>query len=53
MERTAVEKILMKHSVDPVDKIFPGDIITARIDYAGVHEGVTRQSSNNLVHWER
>ncbi len=36
---TAIEKILMKHSVDPVDKVSPGDIITAHIDYAGIHEG--------------
>lgn len=40
MEFTAIEKILMKHSVNPVDKVSPGDIITAHIDYAGIHEGV-------------
>jgi homoaconitase/3-isopropylmalate dehydratase large subunit len=37
---TAIEKILMKHSVHPIDQLSPGDIITARIDYAGMHEGV-------------
>jgi homoaconitate hydratase family protein len=40
MEFTATDKILMKHAVDPVDKISPGDIITAYVDYAGLHEGV-------------
>ncbi len=39
MEFTASEKILMKHSVDPIDKVSPGDIITAHVDYAGIHEG--------------
>lgn len=36
---TAVEKILMTHSVDPIDRVSPGDIITAYVDYAGIHEG--------------
>ena len=40
MEYTAIEKILMSHSVNPVDRISPGDIITANVDYAGIHEGV-------------
>ena len=39
MKFTAVEKILMNHSVEPVDKVSPGDIVTAHIDYAGSHEG--------------
>jgi homoaconitase/3-isopropylmalate dehydratase large subunit len=39
MGYTAVEKILMKHSVNPVDKVSPGDILTCTIDYAGMHEG--------------
>jgi homoaconitase/3-isopropylmalate dehydratase large subunit len=39
MGYTAVEKILMNHSVNPVDKVAPGDILTCRIDYAGMHEG--------------
>ena len=39
MGYTAVEKILMKHSVKPVDKVSPGDILTCNIDYAGMHEG--------------
>jgi homoaconitase/3-isopropylmalate dehydratase large subunit len=40
MHYTAVEKILMNHSVTPVDTVAPGDILTCRIDYAGIHEGV-------------
>ena len=40
MKFTATEKILMNHAVDPVEKISPGDIITAYVDYAGLHEGV-------------
>jgi methanogen homoaconitase large subunit len=36
---TAAEQILMNHSVKPLDHIAPGDIVTARIDYAGMHEG--------------
>ena len=28
MEFTAVEKILMKHAVDRVDKVSPGDFVT-------------------------
>ena len=40
MPFTAVEKILMNHSVDPIRTLSPGDIVTARVDYAGVHEGV-------------
>ena len=39
MHQTAVEKILMKHSVTPVDHVVPGDFVTCRIDYAGMHEG--------------
>lgn len=39
MPYTAVEKILMNHSVTPIKHISPGDIVTARIDYAGMHEG--------------
>jgi methanogen homoaconitase large subunit len=39
MGYTAVEKILWKHSVQPLDTIAPGDIVTARVDYAGMHEG--------------
>ena len=39
MAFTAVEKVLMKHSVDPVEKLSPGDFVTARIDYTGFHEG--------------
>ncbi|MBW2064177.1 MAG: 3-isopropylmalate dehydratase large subunit [Deltaproteobacteria bacterium] len=37
---TAIEKILMNHSVTPLETISPGDFVTARIDYAGLHEGV-------------
>ena len=40
MPLTAIEKILMNHSVDPITTMSPGDIVTARLDYAGVHEGV-------------
>ncbi|MFH1647372.1 MAG: aconitase/3-isopropylmalate dehydratase large subunit family protein [Chloroflexota bacterium] len=36
---TAIEKILMNHSVKPVDKVSPGDIVTANIDFMGSHEG--------------
>jgi methanogen homoaconitase large subunit len=39
MPFTAVEKILMNHSVNPVEETSPGDILTCRIDYAGMHEG--------------
>lgn len=39
MPYTAVEKILMNHSVKPLDHISAGDIVTAHIDYAGLHEG--------------
>jgi methanogen homoaconitase large subunit len=39
MKLTAIEKILMNHSVDSVEKISPGDFITACIDYAGFHDG--------------
>ncbi len=39
MGYTAVEKILMNHSVQRLDTIAPGDIVTANIDYAGLHEG--------------
>lgn len=38
MEFTAIEKILMKHSVHPIDKVSPGDFVTAHIDFAGIHE---------------
>lgn len=40
MEFTAIEKILINHSVEPLDSISPGDFVTAHIDYAGIHEGV-------------
>ena len=40
MEFTAVEKILMNHSVEPLESVSPGDFVTAHIDYAGLHEGV-------------
>ncbi len=39
MEFTAVEKVLMKHAVDRVDKVLPGDFITCNVDYVGFHEG--------------
>ena len=39
MQYTAVEKILMSHSVKPLTHVSPGDIVTAKIDYAGMHEG--------------
>jgi homoaconitase/3-isopropylmalate dehydratase large subunit len=39
MPYTAVEKIFMAHSVTPLKHVTPGDIVTARIDYAGMHEG--------------
>ncbi len=39
MPYTAVEKIFMSHSMTPVQHITPGEIVTARIDYAGMHEG--------------
>jgi len=39
MPHTAVEKIFMNHSVKPLADSSPGDIVTARIDYAGMHEG--------------
>ncbi|MBW1996975.1 MAG: 3-isopropylmalate dehydratase large subunit, partial [Deltaproteobacteria bacterium] len=32
--------ILMNHSVTPLETISPGEFVTARIDYAGLHEGV-------------
>jgi len=40
MEFTAIEKILMNHSVEPLESIAPGDFVTARVDYGGIHEGV-------------
>ena len=40
MEFTAVQKILMNHSVEPLERIEPGDFVTAHADYAGMHEGV-------------
>jgi homoaconitase/3-isopropylmalate dehydratase large subunit len=36
---TAIEKILMNHSVTPLETVSPGDIVTASIDYFGSHEG--------------
>jgi homoaconitase/3-isopropylmalate dehydratase large subunit len=30
----------MNHSIEPLDKVSPGDFVTAHIDYAGIHEGV-------------
>jgi homoaconitase/3-isopropylmalate dehydratase large subunit len=38
MGLTAIEKILMNHAVEPVDKVVPGEIVIASIDYAGMHE---------------
>lgn len=40
MGYTAIEKILMHHSVEPLKSVSPGDFVTAHIDYAGIHEGV-------------
>ncbi|HUT71760.1 MAG TPA: aconitase family protein [Desulfatiglandales bacterium] len=40
MKYTAVEKILMNHSAEPVKSVEPGDFVTAYVDYAGMHEGV-------------
>lgn len=40
MRLTAVEKILMNHSVKPLQSLTPGDFMTCRVDYAGLHEGV-------------
>ena len=40
MAFTATEKILINHSVKPVESVEPGDFITASVDYAGMHEGV-------------
>jgi len=40
MPFTAIEKILMNHSVTPLKEVSPGDFVTAHIDYAGLHEGV-------------
>jgi homoaconitase/3-isopropylmalate dehydratase large subunit len=39
MGYTAAEKIFMSHSVEPIEKVSPGDILTCRVDYAGMHEG--------------
>lgn len=39
MGYTAVEKILMNHSVTPVNHVAPGDFVTCKVDYAGIHEG--------------
>ena len=37
---TAIEKILMNHSVTPLETVSPGDIVTAtNIDCTGSHEG--------------
>lgn len=49
MENTAVEKILKSHSVKTLTKIEPGDFVTARIDYAGVHEGVDAAKFRDLT----
>lgn len=49
MGYTAVEKILMNHSVDPVGKVSPGDILTCRIDYAGMHEGFDARTYQNFT----
>lgn len=40
MGYTAIEKILMHHSVEPLKSVSPSDFVTAHIDYAGIHEGV-------------
>ena len=48
MEFTAIEKILMNHSVKPLDKVEPGDFVTANIDYAGIHEGVDARVFESL-----
>jgi methanogen homoaconitase large subunit len=33
----------MNHSVDPVEKLSPGEFVTCHVDYAGNHEGVDAQ----------
>jgi len=38
MPFTAIEKILMNHSVTPIDKVSPGDFVITRIDFTGRHE---------------
>lgn len=45
---TAIEKILMNHSVEPIDEVVPGDIVTARVEYAGNHEGWAAESFHIL-----
>ena len=45
MGYTAVEKILMKHSVDRLKKVSPGDIVTATVDYVGITKAMTGWSS--------
>jgi homoaconitase/3-isopropylmalate dehydratase large subunit len=45
---TIVEKILMNHSVEPLDTVSPGDFVTAYIDYAGIHEGVDARVFESL-----
>ena len=39
MPFTAIEKILMNHSVDRLKKVSSGDFVTAHVDYVGFHEG--------------
>jgi homoaconitate hydratase family protein len=39
MPYTAIEKILMNHSMDKLERVSPGDFVTANIDYVGFHEG--------------
>src|SRR4030065_1705600 len=36
---TAVEKILMNHSVKPLKTVSPGDIVVCNVEYGGTHEG--------------
>ena len=36
---TATEKILMNHSITPLDKVSPGEIVVANVDFVGHHEG--------------
>ena len=39
MAFTAIEKVLMNHAVEPTNKVSPGDIITAYVEWGGLHEG--------------
>ena len=50
---TATERILMKRSVEPIDKMSPGDITTAHIDYAGIHEVVDALVFDKLKLWAK